>query len=100
MPFTYHGCADVTVSELHTHSDRLDHRNPYLTITLGPNGPAHIARLEFAQALLGPEHANRIHVQLPDGRSLAGRLLAGDRSSDGRGWLLFDVDNGDWGQLA
>lgn len=100
MPFIYHGCADVTVSEHHTHTDPVDHLNPRLTIALAPYGPAHVARLAFDQALLGPEHANRIHVQLPDGRTLAGRLLAGDRGSDGCGWLLFDVDNGDWGLLG
>lgn len=98
MP-AYHGPAQVSVSARHVDLEPATTVNHALLVTLARNGPAHYARLEFSQALLGPERGNHVQVLLPTGLALGGTLLEGDRGSDGSGWLIFHVEEGDWRQL-
>lgn len=99
MP-AYHGPAQVIVSARSFEVEAFATFNHAHLVSLSRNGPAHYARLEFAEPLRGPERANYVQVRLPNGLAFGGSLLEGESDGDGPGWLMFQVEEGDWGLLG
>nr|WP_241667665.1 hypothetical protein [Pseudomonas caspiana] len=97
MSYAHQGPAHVTVSARHFGSDPVDTLNEAVTITLAGSGTPDMARLEFAQALIGPDGANYVRVVLPNGLAVGGAIVQGDRSAHGGGWLTFQVEEYDLG---
>ncbi|MHC8403367.1 hypothetical protein ACYZTX_29030 [Pseudomonas sp. MDT1-17] len=99
MAYAYHDPAQVTVSVRHLGSDPVVNLNHAPTIVLARHGAVHLACLEFAGVLHAPDHANYVQLQLANSQALGAHLLEDERTLRGSGWLLLQIEHGDWGLL-
>ncbi|CAI8760021.1 hypothetical protein [Pseudomonas zeae] len=97
MAYVYHGPAQVTVSSLQLGNAPIDTLNHIAMIGVTRQGPAHLACVEFAAHLDAPDQANYVQIHFPDGRAIGGHLLEHERTRRGSGWLLMQLDQGEWG---
>ncbi|APC14918.1 hypothetical protein BLL42_04000 [Pseudomonas frederiksbergensis] len=95
MPNAYEGSATVTISALYLGCDPVEVTTGELHIVL-QNAGVNRARIQFPVYLKGPEGANVLRVQLPDGLTLQGRIEDGLNGTGG-GWLEFTVEAHDLG---
>ncbi|AZF04930.1 hypothetical protein [Pseudomonas sp. R5-89-07] len=93
MPYNHQGPASVITASRHLGTEADECLNENLDINMTSSGKPTIVRVDFNSPLKWPGNPNFVTVNLPDGTSVSGVIVALERPAEGPGWVTFTVDD-------
>lgn len=93
MSYDHQGTASIITASRHLGTEDDELLNENVDIKMTSSGKPTIVRVDFSSPLQWPGHPNFVTVNLPDGTSISGVIVAWERPDDGPGWVTFTVDD-------
>ncbi|AZF31686.1 hypothetical protein C4J89_2211 [Pseudomonas sp. R4-35-07] len=93
MSYDHQGPASVITASRHLGTEDDECLNENANIKMTSSGKPTIVRLDFDTPLTWPGNPNFVTVNVPDGTSVSGVIVALERPADGSGWVTFTVDD-------
>lgn len=93
MSYDHRDTVSIITASRHLGTEDDECLNENVDIKMTRSGKPTIVRVDFSAPLQWPGHPNSVTVNLPDGTSLSGVIVALERPADGPGSVTFTVDD-------